>query len=116
FWTVWGSRAPRVPVDPAGPAHGGLCPVFYRFLLDSPAAQTPREQARPLQRNPLLRAHHHGQPDPNGSSRPPAVAHDPGLVAGPEHAGVNGTTADVAELTRTAREWPAAEIAAPPRR
>src|SRR4029079_5514794 len=27
FWTLWGSRARRIPVDSAGADHAGLCPV-----------------------------------------------------------------------------------------
>ena len=48
-----------------------------------------------------------------------ALAHDPGLVAGPEHTGIDDPTADAEprqRATRTAPESPAGEIAGPRRR
>ncbi len=116
FRIICGSPAGRVPVDTAHPDHAGLCPVCDRFLLGSPARQTSREQARPLQWHALLRSIHPGHSHPNGTSLSTALAHLPGLVAGPDHAAIHGSAADVHETTRTAPEWPAGEIAGPPRR
>ena len=56
---------------------------------------------------------------PNGAYVFAARAYDPGLVADPEHTGIDGPTADVEpghRATRTAPGSPAGEIAGPVRR
>src|SRR5580765_4544256 len=98
-------------MDPADSHHRRVFPVCNRLILSPPAGQTAWKQTGPLQWHALFCSHLHGHCDSAGLAISKARAPRSGLAVGSEHAGVDGAATQVPNVTRTAPESPAGEIA-----